>query len=64
MKNKVNYDIQQQETLVCTVCGTEFRPDDDTKYIIAGGYTCSWKCFLKEAKERNAKRTSQKEKKK
>ena len=64
MRNYSMLILDSKETLICTVCGTEFKPDDDTKYIIAGGYTCSWKCFLKEAKERDAKRTSQKEKKK
>lgn len=50
-----------QEPLICTVCGTEFKPDDDTKYIIRGGYTCSWKCFLKEVKERETKKKIKKE---
>ena len=42
------------EILTCPVCGKEFKVNNDTKYIIAGGYTCSWKCFLKEAKKRDA----------
>lgn len=40
-------------TLICPVCGKEFKPNDDTKYIINGGYTCSWKCFLDEAKRKD-----------
>ena len=44
------------ESLICTVCGNKFDPDDDTKYIIAGGYTCSWKCFLDETKRRDAEK--------
>lgn len=45
-----------QDKLVCTVCGKEFKITGDTKYIINGGYTCSWKCFYKEAKRRDAER--------
>lgn len=44
------------ETLICTVCGKEFKVNDYTKYIINGGYTCSWKCFINEAKRRDAER--------
>lgn len=38
--------------LTCPVCGKEFKPNDDTKYIVVGGYTCSWKCFLTKIKKR------------
>ena len=41
-----------QGSLVCPVCGKEFEANDDTRYIIAGGFTCSWKCFLAESKKR------------
>ena len=44
--------IYPQGTHTCPVCNKEFEANDDTRYIISGGYTCSWKCFLKEAKER------------
>ena len=51
----------KQELLTCPVCGKEFKPNDDTKYIASGGYTCSWKCFLvvakKNSEEKNAKNT-------
>ena len=60
MKSKINQINLPQELLTCPVCGTEFKPDDDTKYIICGGYTCSWKCFLKESKEREAKKKIEK----
>lgn len=43
---------QLNEVLICPVCKKEFKANLDTKYIIAGGYTCSWKCFLDEAKRR------------
>ena len=36
--------------LVCPVCGKEFKRNDDTRYIVSGGYTCSWNCFLKRVK--------------
>lgn len=45
-----------QDKLICTVCGKEFKITGDTKYIINGGYTCSWKCFSNEAKRRDAER--------
>lgn len=45
-----------QETLICPVCGKSFPPDDDTKYIASGGYTCSWKCFLTVVKRGESKR--------
>ena len=46
--------LNPQGKLVCPVCGKEFEPNDDTKYIIDGGYVCDWKCFLKEVKKRKA----------
>lgn len=56
-KTKVKTEPQSSpETLICTVCGKEFKVNDYTKYIINGGYTCSWKCFLNEAKRRDAER--------
>lgn len=53
-----------QGTFTCSVCGKEFEANDDTRYIIAGGYTCTWKCFLQESKRRDAIRESKKEKQK
>lgn len=44
--------LTPQKLLICPVCGKEFKKNNDTKYIISGGYTCSWKCFSKEAKRR------------
>lgn len=43
-----------QGTLICSVCGKEFKADDTTRFIIAGGYTCNLKCFLDEVKRREA----------
>lgn len=59
----MKYDINPQETLTCPICNKEFKPNNDTKYIIAGGYTCSWKCFLKESKRRNTLRQNENERK-
>lgn len=63
MKNKEN-DIRSkaaypQGSLVCSVCGKEFKANDDTRYIIAGGYTCSWKCFLTESKKRDDEKSGE-----
>lgn len=58
-KNKTKVKTVPQsppETLICTVCGKEFKVNDYTKYIINGGYTCSWKCFINEAKRKDAER--------
>lgn len=52
-----------EEKLICPICGKEFAFNDDIRYIIAGGYTCSWKCFLDESKRRAAARQEQQEKK-
>lgn len=51
------------DKLICPVCGKEFIPNDDTNYIIAGGYTCNWKCFLDEAKRRDAAKQEKSKKK-
>lgn len=48
-----------QGSLVCPVCGKEFEANDDTRYIIAGGFTCSWKCFLTESKRRRAEKQTE-----
>lgn len=60
MKTKINNNtsnsLYPQGKLICSVCGKEFEANDDTRYIISGGYTCSWKCFLNESKRRDALR--------
>ena len=38
----------------CPICGKEFKATDNTRFIICGGYTCSWKCFSNEIKKREA----------
>lgn len=53
---KISNKSNQKETLVCPICGIEFEVNDDTKYITAGGYTCSWKCFLNEVKRREVQK--------
>lgn len=37
---------------ICSVCEKQFVATEDSKYIINGGYTCSWKCFLQEFRKR------------
>ena len=53
-----------QEKLICPVCGKEFPVSDDTKYIVAGGYTCNWKCFLTEVRRTEAEKKQNKGNKK
>ncbi len=68
MKNKEDSikskSVYPQGWLVCSVCGEEFEANDDTRYIIAGGYVCSWKkCFLAECKKREEKKNNEDNKK-
>jgi len=44
-------DIKVGDSLVCPICGKEFKATEDTKYIIGNEYTCCWKCFLTKALE-------------
>lgn len=53
--------IKIGDELICSVCGEIFKATNDTKYIINGGYTCSWKCFLEEAKRRHKNRADNEE---
>ncbi len=49
------------EAMQCSVCGKQFKVHDDTKYIINGGYTCSWQCFLDCSKKKeNLRKESKK----
>lgn len=45
--------LVQGETLLCPVCKKEYKVNSDTLYIINGGYTCSWNCFLKVIHEKS-----------
>ena len=42
------------DTLICPVCNKSFKVTDDTKYAVADGFTCSWKCCLDHRKKFNA----------
>lgn len=46
----MNYNPTIGETLTCPVCGKDFKVSEDTKYIATGGFTCSWKCFMIDAR--------------
>lgn len=46
----LSFQEKLQDKTVCSVCQKEFKLKE--KYAIAGGYACSWKCFLKEVKRR------------
>ena len=52
--------VNSKGLLTCPVCQKEFKPNDDTKYIAAGGYTCSWKCFLTVVKQREEEKAKNK----
>lgn len=44
---EVQYEKIIGSGLECPVCGKKFTVKEDTNYIVKGGYTCSWECFLK-----------------
>ena len=50
-------DPVKGQSYVCPVCGNTFVATDEHKYVICGGFTCSWKCFLSATKniEKNKK---------
>lgn len=50
--------LVQGEILDCPVCKKEYKVNSDTLYIINGGYTCSWNCFLKPIKEKSQQQES------
>ena len=52
--------LNDKGLLICPVCEKEFKPNGDTKYIVYGGYTCSWKCFLTRVKEQESKKDKNK----
>lgn len=64
MKDKINFEnIYPQGMFTCSVCNKEFKADDNTRFIVAGGYTCSLKCFLDEVKRREAIKVKQEKEK-
>ena len=60
MVNGKEYDIYPKvgTPMICPVCGKQFKASDDTRYIRAGGYTCSWKCFLAPKRDDEGKITN------
>lgn len=60
MVNGKEYDIYPKvgTPMMCPVCGKQFKASDDTRYIRAGGYTCSWKCFLAPKRDDEGKITN------
>lgn len=50
VKNTIE-DVIIGEKLICPVCNKTFVVSEDTKYIVVGGYTCEWKCFLAKVRE-------------
>jgi hypothetical protein len=51
--------LNSQGLLVCPVCKKEFKPNDDTKYLITSGYTCGRKCFYEVVKKRRKEKEEQ-----
>ena len=43
-------DPVKGQSYVCPVCGKTFVATDEHKYVICGGFPCSWKCFLSATK--------------
>ena len=60
MKNYlISNFLNSEGRLICPICGKKFKPNDDTKYVIGGGFPCSWKCFWIELKRRNDKKDNE-----
>ena len=49
MIKRIN-QLKQGDILYCSVCGKPFKLGPEHKYIINGGYSCSWECFLNASK--------------
>ena len=62
-KNESKSESNSDEKLICTICGEAFKPNDDTKYIARGGYTCSWDCFSNYVKKREKEKKEEKKEK-
>lgn len=43
----MDFGVHLGDRIACPVCGKMFTVDEDTTAIIAGGYVCSWSCFMK-----------------
>lgn len=54
--NDILMSMYPKGLFVCPICRKEFEADDNTRYIIGGGFVCSWKCFSVEDKRRNAEK--------
>lgn len=47
----MDFGVHLGDRIACPVCGKMFTADEDTTAIIAGGYVCSWSCFMKKHRE-------------
>lgn len=50
----MDFGVNLGDLIECPVCGKTFTADEDTTAIIAGGYVCSWLCFMKKHRELKA----------
>lgn len=50
------FKVKIGELKTCPVCGKSFTVTSDTTAWVKGGYTCSWKCFLKRDAENREKK--------
>lgn len=46
----LDQDLIKGQIYTCPVCGKAFVATDEHKYIICGGFVCSWKCFISAAR--------------
>lgn len=60
----LNYLINIGDEVTCPVCHKTFNLRIENRYIISGGYTCDWNCFIDEVKRRDMERTENGDKKK
>lgn len=56
-------DLILGQSYVCPACGKTFVATTEHRYIICGGFVCSWKCFITTARniEKTKKEASNKQ---
>ena len=63
IENNKLESLYPKGSYTCPICNKEFEATEDTRYIIGGGYTCSWKCFLTEHRKREAEKEAENKRK-
>ena len=58
VQDNIEYDekgnVKIGISLICPVCNKKFQTTSETKFLIGGGFTCCWKCFLNYASKKKS----------